>query len=423
MKLTAAAVEKLRHDPARGGQQEVSDDLTRGLYLRLYATRKSYIFRYKFRGRRRIIVLGEAARLHEKEAERQQTGRLSLAEARLKAEAARHRVVQGFDPAADEQRLRADRLRMPTAAEFVQEYVAHYARPNKRSWREDEAMLARWVTPRIGRLPLDEVHRRDVQAILDEIRAAGHVRQPGKVLAVVRRMFRFAVERGVLEESPVVYLSVPQPDAQTSALTAEQIVTLWRATHDPAVSNLPTRLALRLGLLTGQRPGEVGGCRVEELDLEAREWRIPGERRKRGRPGTVHVVPLGEAALVVVRQALADCAENGFLFPNARGNGGVRPDGTLNTTLKTLFADEGGRAPTPHTLRATVATELSDELDFPEEVVARVLGHYPRSVTQQYIKRGTNRARRALEAWEVRLLSLVAGECAAAEAIRPEAEN
>ena len=42
MKLTAKAVEKLKLDPSKGRQQDIKDDLTPGLYLRLYASGRNY---------------------------------------------------------------------------------------------------------------------------------------------------------------------------------------------------------------------------------------------------------------------------------------------------------------------------------------------------------------------------------------------
>lgn len=83
MKLTAKAVEKLRHNPAKGRQEDIKDDGTPGLYLRLYQTgRKSWIYRYKLRGKVRILTLGDCKQM-------------GLAEARKEARKAHDQVRGG----------------------------------------------------------------------------------------------------------------------------------------------------------------------------------------------------------------------------------------------------------------------------------------------------------------------------------------
>ena len=56
------------------------------------------------------------------------------------------------------------------------------------------------------------------------------------------------------------------------------------------------KLCLRFLVLTAARSGEARGATWAEMDAEAREWRIPGERMK---GGAAHRVPLSDAALTV----------------------------------------------------------------------------------------------------------------------------
>ena len=44
----------------------------------------------------------------------------------------------------------------------------------------------------------------------------------------------------------------------------------------------PVKPCLRFLILTAARSGEVRGATWAEIDLEAREWRVPGERMKGG---------------------------------------------------------------------------------------------------------------------------------------------
>lgn len=390
MKLTAQAVAKIAPKTVRF---DVKDDATSGLYLRIQPTgTKTWRYRFKLADQVRVLTLGDA-------------GAVTLADARRLAHEARAKVRQGEDPGAAAQIAAAERRRMPTVADFASEYIERYARLRKRSWDEDRRMLAGWVVPRIGRMKLDAVHRRDVVAILDASRDAGNSRMPGKILAVVRKMFRFAIERGVIEATPVAFITERQPRPARKAMTPDQIRTWWQGSDAvPA----PVMLALRLLLLTGQRPGEVAGLRVDEVALDAAEgpvWNIPAERRKSGRPHAVALVPEA-AAIVTQAQALAEGSE--FVFPSAVGGPG-RVDSGLNRALRTIFGAVGDR-PTPHSARHTVATEL-EGLGLEETEIARVLGHASTGVTGRvYVNaRSLNAQRRTLEAWTRRLGEVLTG--------------
>ena len=359
---------------------------------------KTWRLRYKLHKKTEVVVLGTL-------------DDLTLAEARSKASEARALIRSGVSPAVEAQRSKRERQLMPTVGEFAEEYINRYAKQRKRSWHKDEQKLSRWVLPEIGRLKMEDVHRRDVVAVLDKIHEAGLKREPSSVFAVMRRMFRFAVERGVIEVSPTVHVSEPQPPAETHSLTVDEIKRWWAGTFNESLAQPEARLALRVLLLTGQRPGEV--CAMQPAQIVLNEdsglWLLPQKQRKRGNINQTHEVPLTKSAVEAIKEALAVCATDEFMFPNRARTAGMRTDGPLNNALKKIFDDqeeEIARRPTPHDARRTVATELADTLNFGEEIVARVLGHYSKNVTQQYIKRGTQRASVALEAWEQHLLSL-----------------
>ena len=64
-------------------------------------------------------------------------------------------------------------------------------------------------------------------------------------------------------------------DRDAKSYTPDEVRTLWSATENlPA----PLRAIYRLGLLTGQRPGEISGLASDEID--GAWWTIPGARAK-----------------------------------------------------------------------------------------------------------------------------------------------
>ena len=84
-------------------------------------------------------------------------------------------------------------------------------------------------------------------------------------------------------------------------------------TVDGSKASKAAKLCLRFLILTAARSGEARGATWVEVDSEAREWRIPGERMK---GGAGHRVPLSDAALVVLERARALDDGSGLIFPS-----------------------------------------------------------------------------------------------------------
>jgi integrase len=309
-------------------------------------------------------------------------------------------VRAGIDPAAAQQQARAERRRMPTVADFAVEYIERHARPLKRSWAEDQRLLAREVLPVIGGLKLDAVHRRDVVALLDGVRDRGALVLANRTLAVVRKLFNFAIERSVLENSPVTHIRQARETPRERVLTDAEIVALWQA--EPGRMNPATLRVLRLLLLTGARSGEVVGIARSEIDLAGRVWLLPAARSKNR---LAHVVPLSGPAVEIVTAALAESWSDQWLFPAARGTGPMTTFGAQQA-MRRLF---GPDHPNVHDIRRTVGTRLS-ALGFNRLIIDKVLNHKDTSVGGIYDRHSYDREKRqALDAWAREIDRLVTG--------------
>ena len=144
------------------------------------------------------------------------------------------------------------------------------------------------MVPRIGKYKRPEVAPKDRVNLLDPIRARGAEVQANRTLAVVRRMFNLAVERGELEHSPATHIKANLETSRDRVLSREAIRrlvvaldsrNLWPATRD----------ALERILRTAQRPGEVLNLEWADVGWDRRVWILPKEKVKNGQ---THVVPL-----------------------------------------------------------------------------------------------------------------------------------
>ena len=200
----------------------------------------------------------------------------------------------------------------------------------------------------------------------------------------------------------------PQEMAATLGFTAsrnlrvEEVRDPWAMFDGPEIDPL-TAAALKLILVTGQRPGEVREARWDEFDLAAGWWTIPGERRKNGLPNRV---PLNAIALDVLR-ALPRTGE--CVFPGRKAE---RPlsDGGLDKALRTARAKimPDVERFTPHDLRRTARTGLA-ALGVPPFIADRIIGHAPKTVSDRhYDVHGYEMEKRAaLEKWSAKLSATI----------------
>lgn len=376
---------------------------------------------YRFGGKPRRMTLGTYPAL-------------GLAAARAKHSKAKEQLSRGIDPGAEhvEQR-RADR-QAKTVQELAAVYLEHHARPKKRSALEDEHALNGDVLPIWGRRKAKDITRHDVIELLDRIVERGAPIQANRVLALVRKMFNFAVKRGILGATPVTLIDPPGKEHQRDrVLSDDEIKDLW-AGLDNATMSESVKLALKLQLATAQRMGEVVMARIAEFDFENRMWTIPAERAKNGKS---HRVPHSPLAVELVERAIAVAQEEAdayakqagiepepveWPFPGRNGpsyvNNGkpIRP-GSINDTLEPRCRRWGSKNVTPHDLRRTAGTGMAS-LGVNRIVLMKVLNHADSTVTAIYDRHGYDAEKRhALETWAAHLESLLSGKKAAANVV------
>ena len=159
------------------GRVTIWDTVVRRFGVRLApGGSKTFVIRYRHRGRQERLTLGHYPAL-------------SLADARNLAKQKLAQVEQGHDPAAER---RADREAL-TFDTLASEYMERYAKARrKRSWKADERHLRVDVLPVLGRRVAKDITRRDVRNLVEDIakRAPVHA---NRVLVLVKKVLAVAV--------------------------------------------------------------------------------------------------------------------------------------------------------------------------------------------------------------------------------------
>src|SRR5690606_28342998 len=116
-----------------------------------------------------------------------------------------------------------------------------------------------------------------------------------------------------------------------------------------------TKLALQLMALTFVRTGELIGARWDEIEIDAKLWRIPAERMKMRTP---HIVPLPHQAITVLEKIKSLSGSSPLLFPSERGNGRSMSN---NTLLFALYRMGYHSRMTGHGFRGIASTILHEQ--------------------------------------------------------------
>ena len=131
--LTNNLVEKTR--PPRSGQLFLRDDEITGFGLRVTSNgAKSFVWEGRIDGRTCRDTLGRFPDL-------------SVLEARAKALEYKAKIAQGENPVGQRDAERAALRAEKTFAQLADEYLTLHAIPHKRSCREDERMIRRYIPP------------------------------------------------------------------------------------------------------------------------------------------------------------------------------------------------------------------------------------------------------------------------------------
>jgi len=334
----------------------------------------------------------------------------SLAAARGKAIEAKGHVDAGQDPRLV---LAGQASAGMTVAALVDAYLADPERAALRSKAEIERRLRKNVVPVIGEVKLAELRRRDVRNVTDAMLRRGVKVEATRVFEDVRAMVRWAVQNEYLDANPLDGMSKPaEATSSNRVLGDDEIRALWQGLPKALVKSIQCQRIIRLCLITAQRVGEVAGMVPAELDLSAREWRLPGARTKNGFP---HTVPLSDLAISIIKEAMADAGKGKSLFPN--GSGSLSPQVVARTILRANDTGRFGIAPwSAHDLRRTALTGMA-RLGVAPIVMGHVANH--RTTTRAGVTLSAysqyaydKEKRHALDLWADQLKAIVGGGAA-----------
>lgn len=409
-----------KHLKATDTEQQIADG--GNLYIRVRPIADggaiSFRFRYRFEGKHTWLNLKST----------------TLAGARAERDECEALLKTGVDPNL-ERTLKKERIRQQQLDE--QEALAKIkARVtvsdlfirwrdtdliNRKDLKEIVRMFNKDVLPVLGDLFVEDVRKGHITQVTDALLVRGVAHLARNILKLMRQMFRFAVDRDVIEFDPTASLGITKtttkPTERDRILSEVEIRALARQLPNAHLL-MSTECAIWIALSTLCRIGELSKAKFSDLDLELKTWTIPEVNSKNGK---AHTIYLSDFALEHFT-ALKDIAQSDtWIFPN-RGNanhvceksitkqiGGRQTENILSNRSQhnQALVLTGGKW-TPHDLRRTGATLMGD-LGIAPDVIEKCLNHTEENKVKRIYQRQKLEAEQA-EAWQVlgRRLALLA---------------
>jgi integrase len=403
--LNARFVKAVKPDPTK--QIDYVDRALKGFTLRVSpGGSKTWMLQYRYKRAKRRLTIGPLSAI-------------DVVKARREARDAIHMAANGQDPAF----AKKVASNAKTFADLATDYLEKHAKKRKRSWPEDARILngsphkkRTGKRPHIGLVklwgprPLAEIQRSEIRTLL-EATAERAPTMANRLLALVRRMFNFAIEHDWIALNPCQTIKAPSKNVQRDrVLTEDEIARFWEATEQEQ----PTvRALLQLRLLTAQRGGEILSMQWQDLDLPTRWWTIPGERAKNG---LAHRVPLSAPVLEILRPLEVEAdkrdPKSPWVFASTRRSP-LKPIEHAQKAVERVRQRSGVEF-RGHDLRRTAAS-LMVGAGVPRLVVSKILNHVEQGVTAVYDRHSYDAEKRAaLDAWGLRVMAIVAAKREAA---------
>lgn len=374
----------------------VWDVQQRGLAVAVQPTgHKAWKVVYALNGRPRWYSIGDVAAIGLSDA-RKLAGRVMFA------------VAEGKDPASEK---KAQRSR-GTFEELATRYVEEYAKRHNRSWKQADALVCKHLIPKWGKLQAAAITRSDVTAMMARIKAPVVANQ---TLAAASAMFAWAIREGVVPVNPCALVKRNDTKSRERVLSDSEIPKFWTA-FDSA--GLVQSTALKMILLTGQRPGEV--VHMHREHIKDGWWELPGDPVPAlDWPGTKNKHSHRVWLPVQVQALLADMPEGGLVFAGPRGGAVDRLDGAMRDICKKLGVERA----TPHDLRRTHGTTIT-ALDFGREAMNRIQNHVEGGIASVYDRHGyADKNKQIMEAVAARIMALVEGRPATSNVVPIHAQG
>ncbi|EAM6080924.1 DUF4102 domain-containing protein [Salmonella enterica] len=308
---------------------------------------KGWRLRYRFSGKAKLMSLGTYPNV-------------ALADARTARDEAKKLIAGGIDPAeVRKAKKREIESRFGNTFEGIARewYEKRFDRWSPSYAEEMIETFEKDVFPYIGSRPVAEIKPMELLAVLSVLNDRGATEKLRKVRQRCGEVFRYAVITGRAEYNPapdLVSAFAPHKKEHYAFLKTDELPEFFR-TLNTYTGSMIVKLAIRLLILTGVRPGELRQAEWQEIDFDNRLWEVPKERMKMRRP---HCVPLSDQTINILEQLKPMTGHYQYIFPGRIHHSKPMSEMAMNVLIRRI--GYAGRV-TGHGFRHTMSTILHEQ--------------------------------------------------------------
>ncbi len=359
--LSQADVNRLQCPPGRKSiQYPIDPQQVPGLLVEVRHTgTASYYLRYRNGGTKYALIA--------------RTTDLTLVQAKKEALKLRSGIVLGQYPG--EKKPDSDCMTFSTF--FLDKYLP-FAKPRKRSWRDDEKLYNRRLKALFGDMPLNKITRHSIQQMHSDLRSELSASSCDHHLGLMSRCLKLASDWKLIVENPSQGLKKYNEDNRRDRLLTDDELQRLMTVLDTDHARTPC-LVIKWLLYTACRKGEALHLRWADINREQSTWLIAAERSKSKKR---RVVPLNAGALAILDELAKDNISEWVFLNSKTGERLQSIDKVWNTRIR-----RAAQLPSDvvlHSLRHQGASmALASGADL--ATVRDLLGHADISTTEKYL--------------------------------------
>ncbi|HAS8513535.1 TPA: tyrosine-type recombinase/integrase [Vibrio parahaemolyticus] len=324
--------------------------------------------------------------------------RLSIANARKKAEGYRELVALDIDP---KHHKREEKEKSEAIHQHTLFNVSHNWIERKKSEVTEDYAKDIWrsfelhVFPTLSSQPISMITAQSVIETLKVVEAKGSLETVRRLTQRLNEVMVYAMNCGLLQANPIsnILAAFKKPTKQNmKKLESNELPALMNALANASIKR-STRCLIEFQLHTMTRPNEAAGAKWAEFDLLERVWLIPKERMKKRKE---HRIPLTEEVINLLKTMRAMNGNSEYVFPSIKDPKKPMHSQTANMALKRMgFKDRlvshGMRA-----MASTILNENGHDFVLVEAALAHAIGD---STQRSYNRTDYLERRRDLMDW------------------------
>jgi len=302
---------------------------------------------------------------------------LSLKDAREIHKELQSQIAKGINPVEEKQKekLEKQRIEKNSFKEVAEDYLKKQnGQLAPSTLKKHKRALERDFYPRIGKMAIDKITRKDLIAIATAVQDRGAFETAHRLLNLCNQIWRYALQHDKVTHNVVadidkkIALKGFQNTKYKTITEPKRIGELLNAI-DTYTGAYTTKHLLRLLPFVFVRSSNIRFAEWNEFDLINKVWTIPADKMK---SRVEHKIPLCTQAIKILEEVYPYTQDAKYVFHSPLSRTRPLTDVAVSAALKRLdFGDEI----VPHGFRSMFSTIAYESGKFRGEVIEALLSH------------------------------------------------